>query len=130
MDQLLNANTWRSRHNSMFYLYEFPYLSPHNIEPDELHIINLATSRHILGSVLWLLALQVLDGATPEADMGQVWDEVVDYYKDSNVTTQFSNLTLTSFHNENQDHCLSSKGAESKAMVRATHAKWQSHCNP
>ena len=33
MDKALNANTWRSKYNSMFYIFEFLHLSLHNIKP-------------------------------------------------------------------------------------------------
>ena len=46
------------------------------------------------------------------------------------MTTQFFNLTLTSFHHENQYPCLSGRGAGIKDIVRAIHALLQAHCTP
>ena len=55
---------WRGalsdRHCVLFK--ELEYLSMHNIEPDELHIVHLGVSRYLLGSVLWLLTYSVFGG--------------------------------------------------------------------
>ena len=124
------AMQWRNWCTSdLFYIFELLYITIHNIEPNELHSTHLGTSMYMLGSVLWLLVFQVLDG-TPQANLDQVWGEDVDDYKDHNVGTRFSNLEVSIFHHNRTHPNLSGKGAEIKELVPAVHYVWKLHCNP
>ena len=75
---------------SSSYLLELVHLSLHSIEPEQLHVIRLGNSKYMLGSVLWLLVFQVMDGEKHESDMEQVSDEIVDDDRANCVATQLS----------------------------------------
>ena len=68
--------------------------------------------------MLYMLVVQVMGGSL-QANMEQVWSEVVDYYTRLKVEAQFTNLELGNLHNAGNYHKLSGKGAEVKDLVPA-----------
>ena len=117
---LYTQEQWQGLREEAHPLFKVPYISLHNIEIDELHVIHLGTSQCFLGSILWLLCYQVLPGP-PDINMEQVWDAVSKCYADMRVDCQFSNLTLGSFCNPlrpiDSYPRLKGKGAEIKCLV-------------
>ena len=127
--KFLSILEWRASYSSLFYIFELEYITHLNIEPDELHIMHLGTSMYMAGSVLYMLVFQMLDG-TPHTNLEQVWSEVVDYYTEHRVVTQFTHLELSMFHHDNNYPKLSGKGAEVKDLIPALHHVWKQHYNP
>ena len=58
---------WRALHGEdLHWLWkEMAYLSQHNIDPDELHIMHLGTFVWMLGSLLWVLRYLCMHGSPP-----------------------------------------------------------------
>ena len=79
---------WRQLYHEFHFVFELPYLSCHNLEPDELHVMHLGTTMYMLGAVLYLLCFNVLDG-TPEDNMHAIWTDINQFYTDHRVVTQF-----------------------------------------
>ena len=75
----LSILEWRASYSSLFYIFELEYITHLNIEPDELHAMYLGTSTYMLGSLLFMLVFQELDGS-PQTIMEQVWSDIVDCY--------------------------------------------------
>ena len=103
------------------------YVTHHNVEGDELHLMHLGTTGYMLGSVLWILCFRFLPG-TPEANMEAVWSVVKKCYKEDSSDTQYTNLTISSFcdprsPNSNYPH-LKGRGAEVKDVVKPLLACW------
>ena len=70
---LYDVPQWRASHDILHWLFlELPYLSQHNVEPDELHVLHLGTSKYMLGSVLFVLCYKSLKG-TPAQNMKKVF---------------------------------------------------------
>ena len=126
--KLLSIPEWRASYSSLFYIFELAYITHLNTEPDEVHIMHLGTSMHMLGSILLMLVFQVL-GGSPQANMEQVWSEVVGDYTEHKVEAQFTNLELGNFHHAGNYPKLSGNGAEVKDLVPALHHVWQEHYN-
>ena len=63
-----------------------------------------------------MLVYQVL-GGNPESNLEVVWDEIVDYYTENRVATQFTNLELGMFYHPGKYPKLSGKGAECQATA-------------
>ena len=61
MDKFYTVNEWRSVYTSLLYMFELQFITLHNIEPDELHVMHLGTSMYMLGSVLSVLVTMILD---------------------------------------------------------------------
>ena len=125
---LYTADQWRSSRDVLHWLWQvFPFLSQHNLEPDELHVLYLGTLPILLGSVLWLLCYRCLLGS-PEDNLLRVWSIISKYYRENQVSTQFSGLTLNSFTNAEKPHAdypvLKGKGAECKDLVAPLHSVW------
>ena len=109
------------------WLFQLPYLSGVNIDPDELHVIHLGTSMYFLGSVLWLLCYEILP-ADPSTNMTSLWKMIVALYKQMNVDCQYSHLALGSFCNpKKHDKAypkLKGKGAEVKGLMEPLCSIW------
>ena len=86
--QMRNAAEWRAEltADSFALIREFQFLSMHNLEADELHILHLGVSQYCLGSVLWLLVYNSLP-ATPAANFETVWHELLTEYSKAPGTT-------------------------------------------
>ena len=122
---------WRGLRDHQHPLFLAAYMSCHNIEVDELHVMHLGTSQYMLGSILLLLCYHILPGS-PEENMGMVWTEVCQFYKDLKVECQFTSLTLSSFCDPKKAADsyprLKGKGAEVKCLVGPillVFSKWQ-----
>ena len=109
-------------------IFRVPGVSHFSLEPDELNVFYLGTVQYLLGSVLYLLAYHVMRG-DPEENMRAVWTQVVDYYKQNSVATQFSQLGLASFCSVSSPHAayprLKGKGAECKDVVAPLAKIWR-----
>ena len=57
--------------------------------------------------------------------MEQVWSEIMDYYTEQKVETQFTNLDLGNFHHAGNYPKMPGKGAEVKDLVPALHHVWK-----
>ena len=130
-----SAATWRGRYFSavqwrqlyhpheLHFIFQLPYLSCHNLEVDELHVMHLGTTMYMLGAVLYLLCFHVLDGA-PEDIMHGIWSDINDFYRQHKVQTQYCNLKVGSFHEPGQFPKLKGKGAEVKDLVAPLAQVW------
>ena len=130
MARFYNHHGWNLLNPNPHYIFQLPYMSAVNVDPDELHIMYLGTSLYFLGSVLWLLCYELLDG-TPQENMHRVWSEITVAYKKLNVQCQFGNLNLKSFCNPDQPDKtfpkLKGKGAEVKDLVEPLYLVWDAH---
>ena len=118
-ETVFNARTWRVG-EILHPLFQLIGVGVQCIDPDELHIIHLGTSMVLLGSVLWLLVYKVLKD-TAAANMRLIWKLVQERYKDLQSTTQYSSLTLSSFHDPDRYDKnypkLKGRGCEVKDLV-------------
>ena len=88
---------WRTIHEFQHWLFQaFPFLTQHNIEPDELHILYLGTVQHICGSILKLMVYKLLPG-TPEENIHRVFACICTCYTQARTCNQYTNLDLSSF---------------------------------
>lgn len=126
--QLFSTDQWRAAHPKLHWIFlEMPFMTMHNIEPDELHILYLGVVSYMLGSVMWLLCFKMLPG-TPEQNMQQLWAFITEFYRGHSVPTQFTNLNLGSFVDANQPRFtypkLKGRGAEIRNLVWPLSAAW------
>ena len=126
---LFDKEAWRGNHTILHPVFQqFAFLSQHNVEPDELHIMYLGTVQHIVGSILWLLCYRSLPG-TPEENVVRVFKCICDYYTATNTATQYSNLGLSSFVDPSSARTefpkLRGKGAEAKDIVAPLLHVWK-----
>jgi hypothetical protein len=132
---LLSATQWRNRNDGLLHslFVAFPFLSNQNVEGDEMHIIHLGVTQVALGSVLHLLAYEVLP-RTPAQNIEAVWHEVCMEYRASGIDAQFSNLGLKSFCDPAAPNFhfprLKGKAAECKWLVKPLRAVWHRHMDP
>ena len=124
---MYTADTFRLLFPDCHPLFVFPFLSSHNVEPDELHVVHLGTTMWLLGSILWVLCFQLMTG-TPSANLEEIWDAIMDEYKRLNTKCQFTSITLSMFINvqkPKQDYPrLKGRGAEIKGLLEPMKAVW------
>ena len=124
---LTTAEEWRLANPHPHWLFQIPFLSNLNVEPDELHVLYLGTHMYLIGSVLRLLVYRNMPN-DPPTNMGLVWDMITSFYSDNDVPTQFSKLSLSSFHDPQKPKGdyprLKGKGAEIKCMLHAITFVW------
>ena len=89
--------------------------------------MHLETSMYMLGSIMYMSVFRMLSGS-PQANMEQVWSEVIDYDTQHQVEARFANLELGGFHHAGKCPKLSGKGAEVKELVPALRHVRQEHC--
>jgi hypothetical protein len=126
---LIPPSTWRRAYgNNLHELFkQFAFLSNANVEPDEMHTIHMGTSTYFLGSVLWLLTHQLMQGSAAE-NMQTIWGEVVDLYREQRSATQYSNLGVSSFIDPEKANSsypkLKGRAAEVKSLAPVLRAIW------
>ena len=131
---LYTEEAWRASADSSSHpLFKLPNISHHNIEVDELHVMHLGTTAHMLGNVLWVLCYDILPGR-PSDNMKSVWHDVDELYSGLGVPCRFSNITLSSFVDPDKAHStypkLRGKGAEIKDLVAPLLEVWKTHQRP
>ena len=108
------------KHPDPHYVFQLPWLSCLNIDPDELHIVHLGLAMYLLGSVLWLLCYDVLPGS-PQDNMSVVWTQVCTHYAAIQASCQYTNLSLHSFCDPGSPFAsypkLKGRGAEVKDLI-------------
>ena len=98
----------------------FSFLSVHNIEADELHVLHLGVSQYLLGSVLWLLTYKMLD-STPIDNFEYIWEQLLIEYRKTAGGTEYTSLSIASFVNPDKHDTtyprLKGRGCEVKSLV-------------
>lgn len=127
-NMLYTSTSWLASLNTVHILFAvLSFLTGHNVEAGELHIIHLGTSQYLLGSVLWLLCYHLLPG-TPTANMEAIWAIITNFYTKNKTRCQVSNITLSMFcdaKNPRKEYArLKTKGAETKHLVAAVLEVW------
>ena len=130
MSMIYTHDLWRSLNPDPHYLFQIPYMSAINYDPDELHVMHLGTSMYFLGSILWLLVFEIL-GGDPKAAMKAVWQMIANQYARLQPQCQFTNLSIDSFTSMKKwDKVypkLKGKGAEVKDLMEPMHQIWLAH---
>jgi hypothetical protein len=125
------ATTWRRDNPSPHYIFQLPFLSCVNVEPDELHVVHLGSSTHLLGSALHMLTYGGILKVPPEEAMERVWNSLVKSYKRHRVKTQYSSIELKSFANKQAPKLhyphLRGKAAEVKDLCLPMKEAWEEH---
>jgi hypothetical protein len=134
IDKLCTPEEWRVlRPRPDHWLFKLKHITQCNIEPDELHCIWLGTAMYMNGSALWLLVFRAMPG-NPSENMQQLWQEISMAYSESDISTQFTNLSIGSFCDaENpRKHFpkLKGKGAEVKGLSTVLCKVWDRHMDP
>jgi len=135
MSTIRTAAEWNASHPAPHPLFQWPWITCLNIEPDEAHALHLGVSQHTLGSVLWLLVYSCdrLDGS-PQQNLDTVWAAIRDEYRRLKSPTQITGLKLSSFHDPNKPYaefpCLHIKAAETKDLVEPLRAVWERYRSP
>ena len=63
-----SAEEWRGEDRYFHVMFRsFVFLSAHNLEADELHILHLGVSPYFVGSILWLLTYVCVGGDAQQA---------------------------------------------------------------
>ena len=132
--QMITPEQWRAANPNPHWLFQaFPYLSNANVEPDELHVVFLGTSMHLLGSVLWLLVYRLLPNS-PADNMNRIWSDIAELYRERRTPAQYSNIELKSFIDPAQPRAaypkLKGKGAEIKHLAPILLEIWRRHQRP
>lgn len=134
MQRLYTKDQWHGEHPEKHWLFQaFDFLTQHNIEPDELHVMYLGTVQQILGSVLWIFCFLVLPHE-PAVNCDMVFDTICQHYQSSATAAQYSNFGLASFLDT--DHAMTTypklkgKGAEARDLVGPVLHAWEQHANP
>ena len=127
---LFSVAEWRAMHAvDMHWLFrEFDFLSQHNVDPDELHVVYMGVVAYMLGSVLWVLAYKCLPG-DPKGNLSLVWGQIAAAYRSLRTPTQYSSLNLNMFTDSKQPRSqypkLKGRGAEMKDLVKPLLLCWE-----
>ena len=118
----VSALQWRQLYkpNELHFIFKLAYLSCHNLEVDELHVMHLGTTMYMLGAILYMLCFHVLDGA-PEDIMHGIWSDINEFYNKHTVQTQFSNLKIGSSQDPGQYPSSKAKVQKSKTWLHHWH---------
>ena len=121
--QSFTADQWRQLFAEYHVIFDVPYVSCHNLETDELHVMHLGTSQYVLGAVLLILCFKLMAG-TPEANSHNIWTAINMFYIDYKVETQYSSLKISAFYEPGQFPRLKGKGAEIKDLAAPLAKVW------
>ena len=120
---------WLAMQDSPHALFQvFEFLSQHNLEADELHILHLGVSQYYLGSILYLLTYDCLAGSAIK-NVNIVWEMILKEYEIQPGTTEYTKLCISSFVNP-QAHDkhfprLKGRGCEVKSLLFPLQSIWE-----
>ena len=122
------ATEWKNRAISRHYLFRaFSFISQHNLEADELHILHLGVSQYLLGSVLWLLVYKCL-GGEPASNFDTIWGRIQSEYEADPCGTEYTSLSISAFTNPEKPYDsfprLKGKGCEVKSLLNPLNRLW------
>ena len=95
---LRDRDTWRATmpDTTCTLFRDIEYLSCHNVECDELHVLHLGVCQWFMGSVLWALTFEVLKDS-PKTNFEVVWEDIrEEFYRYPN-SSYYTTLSITSF---------------------------------
>ena len=128
--RLYSVDEWRSSLRRVHWLFQIPYVTVHNVEADELHVIHIGVSQYLAGSVLWLLLFKILRGNV-EGNLELVWKTIVQFYQDNKTRCKLSKLQLNMFMDPSKSERtmpyprLMARGAETKHLIPALLFAWE-----
>ena len=95
--RLYTAEQWKAMGRAIHIMFaDWDFISQHNIEWDELHIIHLGTNKELLGSILWMLIYEIMVNS-PLDNMDELWEFIQDYYKEANTPVNYSDINIRMF---------------------------------
>jgi len=127
--RLYSMPQWRAALKWVCWIFQIHYLSCHNVEADELHVIHIGFSQYLAGATLWLLIFKITRGTVNE-NLEMVWQKIVEFYTTNNTRCQLSNLQLTMFTDSKKSEKsmpyprLKARGAETKHLIPALLYSW------
>ena len=130
-----SAAEWNKAYPSPHPLFQEAHVTCLNIEPDEAHCLHLGVGQHVVGNMLWLMVFGCdPGGGSPSEKMGRLWDLIRADYAEHRVSTQMTNLKLSSFCNADKPTVnfprLRSKAAECKDLVPVIARVWEVYKDP
>ena len=133
-NELYTVAAWRALLGAeLHWLFlRLPYLSMNNVDPDELHVFHLGTSKRLCGSVLWALCYLGLPKSASD-NMNEIWLHIIESYRTHKIDTQYSSLTLSTFCDPKSPRgdfpYLNGKAAEIKDLILPLLECWE-HFRP
>ena len=132
MGMVYSPQQWRSKNPGMHVLFKtFSFLSCHNVEADELHVLHLGVGQYFLGSVLWLLTFRVMPD-DPCKNLAKVWASILAQYRTLQVPTQLTNLTISTITDPKKPMLvyprLKAEGPEVKHLTAPILDAWLKFC--
>ena len=126
--KLYSKEEWLKSLSFKHPLFDLPFLSGENVEPDELHIFYSGMLQYFYGSTLWLLTYSILKG-TPEENAEFIWRKIIEHYEANPTSTQIGNLQLSMFVGDVKQPKkfyprLKVKGSECKHLSPALLSIW------
>ena len=134
MKMLYTPQQWRELNPDMHVLFRtFSFLSSHNLEPDEMHILYLGVYKRHLGSVLWLLVHRLMSH-DPAENMRDLWTTILYEYSRIPPCNQFTSLNLGSFSNAERPRKeypnLKGSASEIKWIIGPISSAWAKYKRP
>ena len=84
---------------------------------DWLHTVDKGTAADYIGNLMWLLQQKKMPGSTVEQRVGEVFKDIVEYYKEANPDTQLQDLTPGMIRTGSTSPCFHGKAAEARFLV-------------
>ena len=116
--KLYSKEEWLKSLSFKHPLFDLPFLSGENVEPDELHIFHLGMLQYFYGSTLWLLTYSILKG-TPEENAEFIWRKIIEHYEANPTSTQIGNLQLSMFVGDVKQPTVLSSFKSERVRVQA-----------
>ena len=110
-------------------LFSLPHLSGVNVAYDWLHCKYLGSDQYTYAGLLYLLTFHMLPGR-PEANIRQIWSDILDVYKSEQTHVRFRYLnSLRMFVRVRGGPKLRGKGAEIKYLASPMLRIWEKYMN-
>jgi hypothetical protein len=120
------TSVWRQHE-----IFKLPGVTIFTFFPDLMHCKHMGCDAYFLGSVLWMLCYEVLNGGTPTERCAYIEGIVKNYYAANKTPTQFTNLTVSMFTTEAEPNArmpkLKGRAAEVRYLNHPMLEIWRMH---
>ena len=124
---------WRAAHPARHPAFDVLCLGIFSVHADVLHTLALGIAQSAVANVLWLLVYRAMTGST-KANLLEVWEHILEFYKTHGAATQIRKLTAKMFLPDDgaprtNYPKMTTKGKETECLVGAVLWTWEQFCS-
>ena len=120
----LSREDWEAQHPRRHPMFSILCIGHRSVHVDTMHTHALGVAQHVAGNALELLVFYLLP-RNSKLNLDNVWEHVLQHFKEHRSPVQIRKLTTTMFHHPGGFPELTTKAKETEYLTSAVLSVWQ-----